>query len=223
MQEQRKQRLIGLLVLTALAVIFLPSLFHQREPVVIDTATLIPPAPVVAPVIVPKPVKPEAFAKAQAPVAAEKTVNAEATRSETLKAEAAKPETRKRQMSETNKPTPVSQTPAVFDTGDPAIETPSIRLQQSPPQLNKAGVPKGWLLQVASLKLQKSAEKLVKTLRAEKYAAYWERAETAQGEWFRVFVGPYIDQRRAQQAKRQIDKAQKVDARVLRFNPLSGD
>ncbi len=178
MQETRKQRLVGLMVLTALAVIFLPSLFHRDEPVVIDTTSLIPPSPVVEPVVVPQPVKPEKIVPQLAPG---------------------------------------------FDTADPGPEKPDIDLQAQALSLTNKDVPKGWVLQVASLKLQESAEKLVQSLAADAYPAYWQQAATTQGELFRVLVGPYIDQQRAQQAKKQIDKAQKVDSRVLRFNPLSGD
>ena len=47
------------MVLMALAVIFLPSLFHRDERQQIDTVTQIPPSPVFEPVTIPKPVKPE--------------------------------------------------------------------------------------------------------------------------------------------------------------------
>ena len=59
MDEKLKQRLVGAMVLMALAVIFLPSLFQQDERQKIDTTSQIPPAPVFEPVIIPKPVKPE--------------------------------------------------------------------------------------------------------------------------------------------------------------------
>lgn len=52
MDQRLKQRLVGVMVLLALAIIFLPSLFHRDQRVTVDTTTLIPPKPRVAPVII---------------------------------------------------------------------------------------------------------------------------------------------------------------------------
>lgn len=50
MEIQFKQRLVGVMVLVALGIIFLPSLFHRDQRVAVDTTTLIPPKPTVQPV-----------------------------------------------------------------------------------------------------------------------------------------------------------------------------
>lgn len=52
MDQRLKQRLLGVMVLLGLAIIFLPSLFHRDQRVTVDTTTLIPPKPNVAPVII---------------------------------------------------------------------------------------------------------------------------------------------------------------------------
>ena len=71
MDNSLKQRLVGALVLTAIAVIFLPSLFTREERVVVDTTSLIPPAPDLKPVVIPEPDKtekrPEKITPAPAP------------------------------------------------------------------------------------------------------------------------------------------------------------
>lgn len=91
------------------------------------------------------------------------------------------------------------------------------------PRLTEKGVPEGWLIQVASLSLKKSAEVLVSRLKADSYSAYWESAQTQQGERYRVFVGPQIDKARAEKAKAAIDQSYKVSSRLLRFNPAAGN
>ena len=57
MNNGLKQRLVGALVLTAIAVIFLPSLFTREERVVVDTTSLIPPAPDLKSVVISKPAR----------------------------------------------------------------------------------------------------------------------------------------------------------------------
>ena len=91
------------------------------------------------------------------------------------------------------------------------------------PRLTEQGVPEGWLIQVASLSLKKSAEVLVSRLKADGYSAYWEAAATIQGERYRVFVGPQIDKARAEKAKAAIDRSYQVTSRLLRFNPAAGN
>ena len=109
---------------------------------------------------------------------------------------------------------------AVAESEKPIVQE---ELPKTEPTLNSQGVPKGWLLQVASLKLQESAEQLVKSLEKDNHRAYWEPASTSQGDLFRVFIGPFIDPATAEKTKKQVDQAYKVDSRVLRFNPVSGD
>lgn len=56
MNQALKQRLVGAVVLLALAVIFLPALFNGGRQVQMDTLTEVPPAPVVEPVTIEAPV-----------------------------------------------------------------------------------------------------------------------------------------------------------------------
>ena len=68
MNDGHKQRLVGALVLTALAVIFLPSLFKREErSIIVDKTTLIPPPPKIEPVVVAEPVQPETITPAPPP------------------------------------------------------------------------------------------------------------------------------------------------------------
>lgn len=211
MDEKLKQRLVGLMVLVALAIIFLPSLFHKDEPVEIDTSSLIPPAPQVEPVVVPEPIKPVDVTPADGQVFA---VPVEALE------EQVKPEP-EAEVEIASKPAPIPA-PELAPEPEPQVKPQQV-LPDEPPSLTSQGVPKGWLLQVASLKLQESAENLVKSLEKDQYPAYAERATTAQGDFYRVFIGPFIDPKQAEQVKQKVDKAYKVESRVLRFNPLSGD
>jgi DedD protein len=62
-----KQRLVGALVLIALAVIFLPSLFKREHRVAIDSASLIPPSPDLRPAVIAEPIRSEGISVAPPP------------------------------------------------------------------------------------------------------------------------------------------------------------
>jgi len=116
---------------------------------------------------------------------------------------------------------PIIESPPIFEPKEPAVVENEIPVPS--PRLTQQGVPEGWLIQVASLSLKKSADLLVSRLQADNYSAYWTLANTEQGERYRVFVGPQIDKSRAEKAKVAIDSAYKVTSRLVRFNPAAGN
>ncbi len=59
MDDSLKQRLVGAVVLLALAVIFVPVLFDRERLEPIDSRTRIPPAPEIPPLDIPEPATPE--------------------------------------------------------------------------------------------------------------------------------------------------------------------
>ena len=67
MDDGLKQRLVGAVVLTAVAVIFLPVLFDREVRRPLDTTSQIPPAPALAPVETREPVRPQGVVPAADP------------------------------------------------------------------------------------------------------------------------------------------------------------
>jgi len=120
-------------------------------------------------------------------------------------------------------PKPVAPVIPAFEPQEPVAEVEVDSAPASSPRLTEKGVPEGWLIQVASLSLEKSADVLVSRLKADNYSAYWQVAKTGQGDRYRVFVGPQIDKNRAEKAKAAIDASYKVTSRLLRFNPAAGN
>ncbi|MFT5351185.1 MAG: DedD protein [Cellvibrionaceae bacterium] len=90
-------------------------------------------------------------------------------------------------------------------------------------RLTESGVPVGWVVQIASFKSKDSAEKLTQDLIESDFKAYSKPVFTSKGEFFRVFIGPFIDKEQALKTKRTVDRDYQMDARVLRFNPASGN
>lgn len=196
MDEHLKQRLVGASVLIALAVIFLPSFFQKAERVDINTRSHIPEAPSIEPIVINKPIKP---AGVVVPAA-----------------------------SELFQPAPQSLgSTGVVENTTPVVKESTIKGVEETPKvdarLNSQGVPLGWVLQVASFKSKASAEKFVATLSKGNDQAYFKSAQTSQGQFYRVYLGPLIDKNQAKARQQAIDEIHKVKSQLLRFNPISGN
>ena len=195
MDDGLKQRLVGAVVLAALAVIFLPSLFDQDNRRRVSTTSKIPPVKSVVPATFKAPIRVEGISPAVSPDEMYQLVD---------EAEAAKPE--------------LGAKPELSAKPKSAISKPVSKLVPKP-SLNQQGVPKAWVIQVASFKTEGRAKVLRDKLIAQDYKAYIRSLNTSKGPVSRVLVGPKIDQREAQKVKTQLDRALKVDTLIKRFEP----
>jgi DedD protein len=223
LDEKLKQRLVGAAVLVALAIIFLPSLLHRDERIVIDTTSQIPtPPPVSKPISIPKPVKPEGIQASPPP---EKLFQPEVVENTPPDTQSLNPQDDTEEKESSNKiaATVPAKTDAKTSAAIKTKPSAAIKPKAQEPKLNVAGLPIGWVIQVASLKTLESAKTLSKRLEKEDYRSYHRSVSTDKGQFFRVFIGPYIEQKRANEIKAAVDKAYKVNSRVLRFNPESGN
>ncbi|WP_248805170.1 SPOR domain-containing protein [Pseudomonas sp. MWU13-2100] len=211
-----KQRMVGALVLVALAVIFLPMLFSRQdeqrqvrveaptapqasalpqvkvEPVPVPEPQALPQEPVPADdggEQTPVPVAPAPAPKPVAPVAAAKPV---------APASVAKPA-----------PT---QTPAQVVAVAPA------KLDTTQNRVDPNGLPISWSVQLASLSSRDSAESLQKTLRSQGYNAYIRSSDGKN----RVFVGPLIERAEADRLRDLLGRQQNLKGFVVRFQPERG-
>ncbi|WP_122868957.1 SPOR domain-containing protein [Pseudomonas viridiflava] len=217
-----KQRMVGALVLIALAVIFLPMLFTRQDeshPVQVD-APAAPQAPVgqqvqVEPVSVPEPqalpqepVPDEDNAAASnqppsMPIAPAPAAQAPAAATP----QAAKP-------APAPKPTPA---PAAPVTTPAAPSAPAVA-KAAPSGVDANGLSVSWSVQLASMSNRANADNLQKTLRTQGYNAYIRTADGVN----RVFVGPLIERAEADRLRDQLDKQQKLKGIVVRFQPEKG-
>ncbi|RMO88961.1 hypothetical protein ALQ32_03630 [Pseudomonas syringae pv. tagetis] len=208
-----KQRMVGALVLIAVAVIFLPMLFTREDETrqVQVEAPSAPQAPAVSqvkvdPVPVPEPqVLPQEPVPGDAdmgsnnqppamPIAPAPTAPATAPASKP----AAKP---------APAPAPAATAPA------PAPAKPA-----APAGVDANGLSISWSVQLASMSNRANADNLQKTLRTQGYNAYIRTADGVN----RVFVGPLIERAEADRLRDQLDKQQKLKGIVVRFQPERG-
>ncbi|MFJ4609149.1 SPOR domain-containing protein [Pseudomonas atacamensis] len=211
-----KQRMVGALVLVALAVIFLPMLFsrqdEQRQVAVEAPAA---PQPSAMPQVQMDPVAvPEPQALPQEPVPTDEEVAEEvpaapaaapAAPAPTIPAQIARPAT----PPPVAKPIPAPAQPITSATSKP--DTTQSRVDAN-------GLSVSWSVQLASLSSRASAESLQKNLRSQGYNAYIRSADGKN----RVFVGPLIERAEADRLRDLLSRQQNLKGFVVRFQPERG-
>ncbi|MGN4052327.1 SPOR domain-containing protein [Pseudomonas sp. SM4] len=210
-----KQRMVGALVLVALAVIFLPMLFtreDEQRQVTVD-APAAPQAPVVPQVQMEAVAVPEPQTLPQEPVPTDEEVAQDTAPAAPVA------------------PTPAPTAPILIakPAAPPAVAKPipapaqPITASSSKPDTTQSrvdanGLSVSWSVQLASLSSRASAESLQKTLRSQGYNAYIRSADGKN----RVFVGPLIERAEADRLRDLLGRQQNLKGFVVRFQPERG-
>ncbi|MVV49064.1 SPOR domain-containing protein [Pseudomonas sp. PB120] len=213
-----KQRMVGALVLVALAVIFLPMLFSRQDEQrqVTVEAPAAPQAPSVPQVQVEPVVVPEPQALPQEPVPSDDEIAQQEAPPKPVASVApvapvpvAKPAAPAPAPALAAKPAAAPSQPIAAAPGKP--DTTQSRIDAN-------GLSVSWSVQLASLSSRASAESLQKTLRSQGYNAY---IRTADGK-NRVFVGPLIERAEADRLRDLLSRQQNLKGFVVRFQPERG-
>lgn len=202
-----KQRMVGALVLLALAVIFLPMLLTREDElrqVVVD-APAMPQAPSMPQIEMQPVTVPEPQVLPQEPVPDEPIAELPGTPAEPAPA----PE------SVAESPVPVEPAAAAPPPSAPPPAQASAPVQAPASRLDANGVPVSWSVQLASLSSRSGAENLQKTLRSQGYNAYIRSVDGMN----RVFVGPLIERLEADRLRDQLNRQHKLKGFVVRFQP----
>ena len=200
-----KQRMVGALVLVALAVIFLPMLFSREDEqrqIQVD-APAAPQMPVMPEVKVePVPVpEPQVIAQEPAPPEQEPVVQQPS-------APVAPPVV---------KPVVAAPKPPAVTPAQAVAQAPA-KLDTTQKRLDPNGLPISWSVQLVSLSNRASADSLQKTLRNQGYNAYVR----SSGGMNRVFVGPLLERAEADRLRDLLGKQQNLKGFVVRFQPERG-
>ena len=216
-----KQRMVGALVLVALAVIFLPMLFSRQDEQrqVVVEAPAAPQAPAMPQVQVEPVVVPEPQTLPEEPVPSDDEVAAQTT--------PAAPAVPVQQSVPVVKPAPAPAAPVV--AAKPAAPAPAPKPvapqpaapgkpDVGPSRIDPNGLPISWSIQLASLANRESADALQKKLRAQGYNAYIRSADGKN----RVFIGPLIERAEADRLRDLLGRQQNLNGFVVRFQPERG-
>lgn len=197
-----KQRMVGALVLVALAVIFLPMLFSRQDDtrrVTVDVPAT-PQTPATSQVQVEPVAVPEPQSLPQEPVPTDEDLAQPKASSVPVPITTVTPSVA------TTQPAPVVKPAAAQAPAKPAAE---------PSRVDANGLSVSWSVQLASLSNRASADTLQKSLRAQGYNAYIRSSDGLN----RVFVGPLIERAEADRLRDQLSKQQKLNGLVVRFQP----
>ncbi|HGM5554121.1 TPA: SPOR domain-containing protein [Pseudomonas putida] len=215
-----KQRMVGALVLVALAVIFLPMLFSRQDEQrqVTVEAPAAPQAPSMPQVQMEPVAVPEPQALPQEPVPADEEVAEDTAPAAPIAAAPA------------SAPTPAPTAPIAIakPAAPPAVAKPipapaqpiaaASKPDTTQSRVDANGLSVSWSVQLASLSSRASAESLQKTLRSQGYNAYIRSADGKN----RVFVGPLIERAEADRLRDLLSRQQNLKGFVVRFQPERG-
>jgi DedD protein len=216
-----KQRMVGALVLVALAVIFLPMLFTREDEmrqVQVDApqAPAMPSLPQVQVETIQVPEQqPVTDMSEQPPVVVDESTAPASTPSQPIApAPSAAPQAQAPAVK------PVAPAPAAkVETRPAATPAPAPAVSAAKPvapsKIDANGLPVSWSIQLASLSNRTGADNLQKTLRSQGYNAYIRSADGMN----RVYVGPLIERAEAERLRDVINRQHKLKGFVVRFQP----
>ncbi|MBV7571850.1 SPOR domain-containing protein [Pseudomonas sp. PDM32] len=211
-----KQRMVGALVLVALAVIFLPMLFSRQDEQrqVTVEAPAAPQAPALPQVQVEPVAVPEPQALPQEPVPSDDEI---AQQESAVPAAPVAPAPAVKPVTPPPAPVPALAAKPATAPAQPITASPG-KPDTTQSRVDANGLSVSWSVQLASLANRESAEKLQKTLRSQGYNAY---IRTADGK-NRVFVGPLIERAEADRLRDLLNRQQNLKGFVVRFQPERG-
>jgi DedD protein len=221
-----KQRMVGALVLIAIAVIFLPMLFSRQDEarrVQVD-APAAPQAPAPTQLKVEPVSVPEQQPLPQEPVPSDEELTqpvqparpAQPVQQRTSQQPPAMPIAPAPSKPVAAAPKPVQTAPAKpAPAPTPApVQTPVASAAETS-RVDANGLSVTWSVQLASLSNRANADNLQTTLRTQGYNAYIRTADGVN----RVFVGPVIERAEADRLRDTLEKQQKIKGIVVRFQP----
>jgi DedD protein len=220
-----KHRLIGAAFLVAIAVIFLPSFFKEKQVDKMSTKSQIPTRPGIVPVEFNAPHPVVDIEPAPAPetmfVPEDNAAVAQIPSSSVSTSASVNKITAVNKTTVVNKTLPANKISNPISLQSISISSPAAQkiTAVSPMPLNAQGLPDAWVVQVGSFSTKEAANKLRDDLQQDGYKAYVRVVPIGGANISRVYIGPKLDKTQAFSIKMQIDKRLKVNSIVTHFQP----
>jgi DedD protein len=230
--QAKRQRVVGILVLGCLAIILIPLLLDGEGIVTPPLATTIPTAPTFNNTVMPEPTRPIIEANS-APA-----LNAPLMNTDIAVVEAADPS----QVPDVtpSKPIPAPALPAVVvdepvvqkDTPDALEAAVAAIMAKGKNAANKAatvdadtvphkdnkGLPESFVVRLGSFGDKANADSLLKKLLSAKYKAFTRVVSTANGQMHAVYVGPLLTRAEAKSMATNLDATFKAQSAIETFS-----
>ncbi len=232
MNQGTKQRIVGTVVLLALALIFLPIIFDGEGSYQAPLSSRIPEPPVITLLPEPETVRPVmAIANEAITVIADASPDLPPTTIETEPVADAVSDT----VPAANAPVAAAESsvPAasgnVVDTVEQVVEqlaggnqiaevgnTESITTREIP-TLDANGLPQGWSVRLGSFADESNANNLMQRLLASGYRAYTRQSTSNGTRMTGVYVGPWLEQDLVRQYQKQLQEEFQLSGLVVRY------
>ena len=197
MNQGTKQRIVGTVVLLTLAFIFLPIVFDGQGSYEPAMTSRIPDSPQVS--ILPEPVQSRPI------IIAETETEREAELASPASNDAAGAEV------------PVAVEAAPESVG---VTTSEPVFSREVPQLDRAGLPQAWVVQLASFADVENARNLLARLQSAGYKAYIRSVVGDQGGRSRVLVGPWVVRARADETQTELQAQFQLAGMVVAYEMI---
>lgn len=200
MQQSTKQRIVGTVVLLALALIFLPIIFDGQGSYQTPISSRIPEPPEVQVLAEPIPSRPVIIADS-----IEEEPVLQADDGEEISDSPVEPE-----LDESVAIADAESGAGPEDLGDSVgaeVVTSEPAFTRDAPQLSESGLPQGWSVRLGSFSDADNANNLLQRLLDAGYRAYTRSIASDRGELTGVFVGPWVDRQRVNEYQQELQSA----------------
>ena len=198
MNQSAKQRIVGTVVLLALALIFLPIIFDGEGSYQAPVSSRIPETPIIS--ILPEPLQ-------SRPVIIGNVETIEAVEPEIAATVSL--------IGEVIEPVGVSATEE--PGSDVEITESTADFTRVVPELSDAGLPQGWVVRLGSFSNRENASNLVARLQNSGYKAYSRAMRNDQGPLTGVFVGPWLDRGLVNEYQQKLQEEFSLAGMVVRY------
>lgn len=199
MNQGAKQRIVGTVVLLALALIFLPIIFDGQGSYQAPVSSRIPDTPIIS--ILPEPIQSRPVI-----VGNVDTVEPEVATTVSLIDDAV-------ELAEE----PIAASAPEEPASDIEITESAAVFSREVPQLSDAGLPQGWVVRLGSFSDAENASNLVTRLQDAGYKAYTRDIRSGQGALTGVFVGPWLDRAQVNEYQQKLQEEFSLAGLVVRY------
>ncbi|WJG08286.1 SPOR domain-containing protein [Aliiglaciecola sp. LCG003] len=212
MSSALQNRLVGTIIIVALAVIFLPDILDGKKQTSEDVFVSLPERPQMAAVqsaesFPAEQVKQQTIRKAEIiPDVATDDFDIANNEAATIESADASPSS-----SASNQPSGVDVDRAIVDPAEQNTAT------QPATQNDNLLADAGWVVQLGVFRHQKNVRELLSTLRNAGYRAFSRPVKTSTGELTKVFVGPELDKEKLAKALPHLRELTNLQGRISPF------
>jgi DedD protein len=200
-----KNRLVGTIIIVALAVIFLPDFLDGKKQTNREPFVSVPANPPIKPIVEPEPFPSERVARAAVPEV--EVEEAEALDDVYESQEKTELQASELQASDDTQTTSTSPEPKDELASQTVIEASNDLAEEDA----------GWVIQLGSFRHEKNVKSLLAKLERAGYRAFSRKIQTSSGLLNKVFVGPDLDKQKLESALPHLKELTKLKGKVTTF------